>query len=175
MANAITDSTIILGLITGKASGSLVGDLALIASEPGDLIAGINSTNYISDDGPNATTLAHGSFIATQYLVMLVQTDISESKKRVGFFNGGFTWSSWGTFDNSFDLMVYLDVLVNSETMTLNGMSIYNELASEADIRTEINLLKISPSALGIGMTLTGHNMSLSGQIGARGFHGFNV
>lgn len=175
MTIAITDSTIILGFKTNKASASLVGNLALIASEPGDLIAGVNSSNFTSDDGSNVASVAHGGFAATQYLVMLIQTDISENKKRVGFYNGSFTWSSWDTFDDSYDLALSLDVLVNSESMTLNGLAIYNNLVAEADIKTEIGTLKIFPSVLGIGMPLTGFNMSLSGQFGDRGFHGFGV
>jgi len=174
MAAAVTDSTIILGFTTNKASASLVGTLALISPDDSQPIAAVTSANFVSDDGPNATTQAHGGFAAADQMILLVQTDISESKKRVGIYNGAFTWSSWGTFDNSFDLMVNLDVLANSETMTLNGMSIYDELATEAAIVAEIVLIK--SRAFNLALPVHGFNISVDRFVGGPGgFHGFNV
>jgi hypothetical protein len=143
MAVATTDSTIILGLITGKASGSIVGDLPLLVSLKGNNIVGVNSSDLLCNDDVNSQTLAHGGFTATQYVVALLQTDISESKKRLGLWSSGtITWASWATFDLSFDVAAYLDALVNTETMTLSGLAIYSALLSDADIKIEITALK---------------------------------
>ena len=147
MANATTDSTIILCFSAGKASGDLVGDHALIASIAGDNILGVNATNFISDDGTNSQTLAHGGFTATQDLVALLQTDISESKKRLGVWvNGAITWASWAAFDLSFDVESFLDFFVNSETMTYQASAIYSSLLSDADVTIEVFALGINKS-----------------------------
>ena len=144
MPDSTTDSTVIIGVIPGKASGDLSGDLQLLGSITGDNILGVNSTNLICDDGANNQTLAHGGFAATDEVIALLQIDTSENKKRLGIYSaddGSITWAAWASYDGSFRLGTFFDVLVNSETMTLLGAAVYSSLLSDSNLTAEFKEL----------------------------------
>ena len=65
-----TDATVILGFISGNASGS-ISSCQLLGSLSGDDILSIDSTNLTSDDGTSEVSLAHGGFSATEKIVAL--------------------------------------------------------------------------------------------------------
>ena len=140
LAAALADDiTVIMGIKPQFPSTDLSATDQPLLSSANNLLA-VDSSLYISADGTNTTTVAHGGFSKDDELSLVMKANDTTDKMRTGYVDaGGVTWGTEGNYDGTFNPTSYLEFFENNEQrITLQYLAIFDTVLTDDEIATYV-------------------------------------